>query len=66
MSEFKMLLRLKDMFGESLTLNQAIEIVNRTVFTMEILEEEGHIVDSEILLEDLAICYIDELEYATV
>jgi hypothetical protein len=66
MERYQMLNRLADIFGDELTLSQAIEVVGRAVFTLEVLEEEGHTVDVEVLLEDLATNYLRELPYGTV
>jgi hypothetical protein len=63
MDRFKVLLRLRDMFGESVTLNQAIEIVERAIFTIEVLEGENHAVDVDLLLTDLTVSYLYELEF---
>ena len=45
------------MTGESITLNQALEVMERVVFTQTVLEEEGNEFDMDQLIRDL----IDEV-----
>lgn len=57
MTELQILFRINEMTGKSITLNQALEVMGRVVFTEEVLEEEGNEFDMDQLIRDL----IDEV-----
>ena len=47
MTELQILFTINEMKGKSITLDQALEVMGRVVFTMETLEDEGNGVDRE-------------------
>jgi hypothetical protein len=47
MTELQILFTINEMTGKSITLNQALEVMGRVVFTMETLEDEGNEIDLE-------------------
>ena len=57
MTELQILFRINEMTGKSITLNQALEVMGRVVFTEEVLEEEGNEFDMDQLIRDI----IDEV-----
>jgi hypothetical protein len=57
MTELQILFRTNEMTGKSITLNQALEVMGRVVFTEEVLEEEGNEFDMDELIRDI----IDEV-----
>jgi len=57
MTTLQILFRINEMTGESITLNQALEVMERVVFTQQVLEEEGNEFDMDQLIRDL----IDEV-----
>ena len=57
MTELQILFRVNEMTGKSITLNQALEVMGRVVFTEEVLEEEGNEFDMDELIRDI----IDEV-----
>ena len=57
MTELQILFRINEMTGKSITLNQALEVMGRVVFTEEVLEEDGNEFDMDQLIRDL----IDEV-----
>ena len=57
MTELQILFTINEMTGKSITLNQALEVMGRVVFTEEVLEEEENEFDMDMLIRDL----IDEV-----
>ena len=57
MTELQILFRTNELTGKSITLNQALEVMGRVVFTEEVLEEEGNEFDMDELIRDI----IDEV-----
>ena len=57
MTELQILFRINEMTGKSITLNQALEVMGRVVFTEGVLEEDGNEFDMDQLIRDL----IDEV-----
>ena len=57
MTDLQILFTINEMTGKSITLNQAIEVMGRVVFTSEVLEEEEHEFDIDQLIRDV----IDEV-----
>ena len=57
MTELQILFTINEMTGKSITLNQAIEVMGRVVFTAEVLDEEGNEFDMDQLIRNL----IDEV-----
>ena len=57
MTTLQILFRINELTGESITLNQALEVMERVVFTQTLLEQEGNEFDMDELIRDL----IDEL-----
>ena len=57
MTELQILFRINEMTGRSITLNQAVEVMGRVVFTVDVLEEEENEFDMDQLIRDL----IDEV-----
>ena len=53
MTELQILFRVNEMTGKSITLNQALEVMGRVVFTEEVLEEEGNEFDMDELIRDI-------------
>ena len=47
MTELQILFTINEMKGKSITLDQALEVMGRVVFTMETLEDEGNEIDLE-------------------
>ena len=47
MTELQILFTLNQMKAKSITLDQALEVMGRVVFTMETLEDEGNEIDLE-------------------
>jgi hypothetical protein len=47
MTELQILFTINEMTGKSITLDQALEVMGRVVFTMETLEDEGNEIDLE-------------------
>jgi len=57
MTTLQILFRINELTGESITLTQALEVMERVVFTQTVLEEEGNEFDMDELIRDL----IDEV-----
>jgi len=57
MTTLQILFRINELTGESITLTQALEVMERVVFTQTVLEEEGNEFDVDELIRDL----IDEV-----
>jgi len=57
MTTLQILFRINELTGESITLNQALEVMERVVFTQTLLEQEGNEFDMDELIRDL----IDEV-----
>ena len=57
MTEVQILFRINEMTGKSITLHQALEVMGRVVFTIEVLEEEDNEFDIDQLIRDI----IDEV-----
>jgi hypothetical protein len=53
MTELQILFRINEMTGKSITLNQALEVMGRVVFTEEVLEEEGNEFDMDELIREI-------------
>jgi len=47
MTELQILFTINEMKGKSITLDQALEVMGRVVFTIETLEDEGNEIDLE-------------------
>ena len=47
MTELQILFTINEMKGKSITLDQALEVMGRVVFTIETLEDEGNEIDIE-------------------
>ena len=59
MSELQVLFKTNEIVGKSITLNQALEVMGRVVFTAETLEEEGHEFNMDQLIKEV----IDEVAF---
>ena len=59
MSELQILFKTNEIVGKSITLNQALEVMGRVVFTAETLEEEGHEFNMDQLIKEV----IDEVAF---
>ena len=57
MTEIQILFRINKITGKSITLDQALEVMPRVTYTVEVLEEEGHEFDIDQLIRDI----IDEV-----
>ncbi len=57
MTQVQILFRVNEMTGKSINLNQALEVMERVIFTGEVLEEEGNEFDMDQLIRDM----IDEV-----
>jgi len=57
MTTLHILFRINELTGESITLNQALEVMERVVFTQTLLEQEGNEFDMDELIRDI----IDEV-----
>ena len=57
MTTLQILFRINELTGESITLNQALEVMERVVFTQTLLEQEGNEFDMDELIRDI----IDEV-----
>jgi hypothetical protein len=42
MTEIQILFQLEKLYGKVMTLEQALEAMGRVVFTVDVLEDEGH------------------------
>ncbi len=47
MTELQILFKINEIKGKSITLDQALEVMGRVVFTIETLEDEGNEIDLE-------------------
>ena len=47
MTELQILFTINEMKGKSITLDQALEVMGRVVFTIETLEDKGNEIDLE-------------------
>ena len=59
MSELQILFKTNEIVGKSITLNQALEVMGRIVFTAETLEEEGNEFNTDQLIKEV----IDEVAF---
>lgn len=57
MTGSQILFKINGMTGKSITLDQALEVVGRVLFTQELLKEEDHEFDIHQLIRDV----IDEV-----
>ena len=53
MTELQILFRINEMRGNSITLNQSIEVMGRVVFLAEVLESEASKFNMNQLIDDM-------------
>ena len=59
MSELQILFKINEIVGKSITLNQALEVMGKVVFTAETLGEEGREFNMDQLIKEV----IDEVAF---
>ena len=62
MTELQILFTINEMKGKSITLDQALEVMGRVVFTIETLEDEGNgvVVEDEFIRDMIDIALSED------
>lgn len=60
MTELQILFQLEKAYGKVMTLEQALEVMGRVVFTIEELTQEGHSFNEEELVLELGDFILNE------